>query len=1623
MAITDHMDEYGKLFGYADPKEPTDPLSFKESVSLGFESFRLTEMSTSRMNAYKRKLEARREFAKQYYEGREQTIVYPNGKTRTFTPDYEGLLKTYDAMSKLAPHPIDRYLREGKLIVDEDPDRPGSYIFTGRDDDWGNYARKNQEMLQRWLTLKQTLFADHPELSDETIRASVINETNEKRAEIAQKQLDGDASFLGTMVGGIGGAMTDPVNIFATVATMPIGGATGYGLWGNAWRAGTREAFINAGSESIIQFGEVREWHQDLGDTDYGLNDIMANVGMATIGGFIFGGAGSTVFDAGFMARHKIGIDAFNRWDKIQQLKLSKDVGHHFDLMQQAELQSINWSHIDLETRFATGKLDAQVDNMVYVQSGDDVFTGKVIEADENTLTVQTFDADGNMQTTKFNREDGSSDGDMFLNDEAQSPIVKEMDEAMQDQGVVVEPDRAKSVEQTKTEQLETDTTDLDLGEDFDAQLKILDDIDVEFGVKPKPDTEGEITPKTDEGIEGQGKEGETPSEGEADTKAKEPEVKETATPEPEGKRTGGSRSWRNKNPGNIEYGDFARRHGAIGSDGRFAIFPTEEAGRNAQIALLRSKNYRNLNIRQAIARYAPAFENNVPAYIRATGVKDMNKKMKDFTDAEMGRLVDAMRVHEGWKPGKIGGVDAPATARYETPEFKTWFKGASDYVKNEDGTPKTVYHGTLKDFDHFDHTAGEHSQFGRGMYFTSSPKDAGRYAQTDPIKNTDIIAKAEILQKETGIPYKEARDIVTKGAGNIMPVHLSIKDPIVLGKETIPSKGNEIVNSMRMAGIENPEYKARQAVAFDELFRANLEPESKEWYDVFAEITAKHDLNSGRMLELLKKHKHDYAKAQHEAITDKGIRELMITQGKDGIIIDDAKNIFPWMEEGSQHYFVRTPEQIKSEFNAGTWSPRERNILKAHPDATGALLGFEQDEDGNWTYDPVKGLMGVAGVRYAGKAIKSQTMRNAVKRFLDDIEETATQQAGGGTPPKMDTIDTFGDAVDSSKIPEVTLEDMKGNVMLNIPADLTRTGPAYRGIDSATTEPVRTMGGPLYPFLQSSVDGKTVWANKGADDFTKILNAMDRMGYDDRYIYAVVSNMGEDTHMSNTTAVHSIFETIRAYENSGRMSPESAQKVTDDIRSAGTRIKGLKKKDAKSIGEQLENIPHFDDIDNLIKYVDNMTFSGRKELITELQKESLKNKEFPNVNKILDELTETEFAGWNKGDASIIFKIDTQDPVVKLGEEGTTKHPSYDYGIKGEPVGKFGRPIHNRVLFPELHKDMMELAEGKGKPESMGENYFYTLMKDNKMVRRVDDKVIGQIPSTPYKHIQSAQQARIIKSAMEGGWRDSQQAKGKVTPMQYMRELEQSKAYPTLDQTSEQAVKQSLKEGVKLYGLSNSRVMYSTAPREDGGVDLHHVINNEKNAPKAGQMIMAHAIETGGVTDLNAFAVPIPGKPEGMLPNFYKKFGFVEVDRYPFDKQYITKTVDGVEVFDETRYNDMIHYWKKEFGWKESDGYPDVVDMKWRGTDADRQGFTERLLTGGDLLFEEGSAIIDGLGVQRSVPDGGIDTGGNRLGDGGVDGVHSDTYGRGRESDVSLIYEEILGLTDAEKKNLGIGD
>ena len=123
-------------------------------------------------------------------------------------------------------------------------------------------------------------------------------------------------------------------------------------------------------------------------------------------------------------------------------------------------------------------------------------------------------------------------------------------------------------------------------------------------------------------------------------------------------------RNMRNNNPGNIEYGDFAKKHGATGSDGRFAIFPDLKTGQDAMASLLMGYAKGGSNtISKIVGKWSPAGENgaaNTNAYIADVAKKTGIDPNKPLSMGELSAVQQAMSAHEGMIGAK---ATAPAGA------------------------------------------------------------------------------------------------------------------------------------------------------------------------------------------------------------------------------------------------------------------------------------------------------------------------------------------------------------------------------------------------------------------------------------------------------------------------------------------------------------------------------------------------------------------------------------------------------------------------------------------------------------------------------------------------------------------------------------------------------------------------------------------------------------------------------------------------------------------------------------------------------------------------------------------------------------------------------------------------
>lgn len=155
-----------------------------------------------------------------------------------------------------------------------------------------------------------------------------------------------------------------------------------------------------------------------------------------------------------------------------------------------------------------------------------------------------------------------------------------------------------------------------------------------------------------------------------------------------------GTRGARNNNPGNIEYGEFARSMGATGSDGRFAVFPDKATGDKAREKLFfEGKNYKDLTVSQAVEQWAPADKNPLTAsgeyqrrLIKAAGGED--KKVSEYTPKQRKAIMAAMQNIEGNRLDSTKVIPAKDVNAYLTErgigEKPVATANSAEYVKSK---------------------------------------------------------------------------------------------------------------------------------------------------------------------------------------------------------------------------------------------------------------------------------------------------------------------------------------------------------------------------------------------------------------------------------------------------------------------------------------------------------------------------------------------------------------------------------------------------------------------------------------------------------------------------------------------------------------------------------------------------------------------------------------------------------------------------------------------------------------------------------------------------------------------------------------------------------------------------
>ena len=534
---------------------------------------------------------------------------------------------------------------------------------------------------------------------------------------------------------------------------------------------------------------------------------------------------------------------------------------------------------------------------------------------------------------------------------------------------------------------------------------------------------------------------------------------------------------------------------------------------------------------------------------------------------------------------------------------------------------------------------------------------------------------------------------------------------------------------------------------------------------------------------------------------------------------------------------------------------------------------------------------------------------------------------------PRKPVVPVSPDAIPKyiDDIPDLTPADLLGKRVFPIHADLTEGGAMYRGIDSSVLDEAEPLlGGKKFPGLETSRNARAVWAVQG--NKAKILRNMAESNH------VVVVAMSHDAHKGNTTFSNSALKTMDAYVRDGRIGKRNLKRLDKLVRETKPKMK-------VSVKKAVAGFPGFGE-KGYQKYLEKLSFEARSRIVEQLAK----GQKFgaPNIPRIARKLEDPSTYGVNLGSPLIVIKLNKgPDNLVELGvHPGTTKHPSYKYGIKGEVVGKFPAPTAYESVFPDFANK--KLAEGAR---------FDSVIRASTMsdfTQTITSDVLKNIPFSPLKHIQSSRQAELALETAKGNWISTGITKtaGGVSPVDFENALKNSDASSTLTPYTAKEVTEGAKDGsFQVFQLGKAKMgskggeggtsqiffgIKDTDYNADYGFthpDLGPneravvgVVNNEPGAKGvAAPGVMGKAIQEGA-TALDAYAVPSKKYPFGFLPEVYNDYGFVELGRLPFEEKY----------YSVTQLNDLKEYWRST-GWDESLGMPEMVIMKWKGDDAIR--------------------------------------------------------------------------------------
>jgi 2'-5' RNA ligase/GNAT superfamily N-acetyltransferase len=305
----------------------------------------------------------------------------------------------------------------------------------------------------------------------------------------------------------------------------------------------------------------------------------------------------------------------------------------------------------------------------------------------------------------------------------------------------------------------------------------------------------------------------------------------------------------------------------------------------------------------------------------------------------------------------------APKKPPVETTNFKKWF--GKSKVRDDDGKPMVVYHGTTHNFEAFNpDTANAENYYGKALYFTSSTEDLGsNYAtESGPDLTSRIEHRSEqIMQEwedrwddvkdEIGLPdvedypsysdvnYKrvtekakaEAKEeIAGQSKGLSMPVYLSIQNPVIVQKQGGTYFNIEISEDGEESGNGVEFYNAMMLVA------GNFSNGNAQ--ELWTDISENMEFTAYDFEQQARNGNYYFEDNEGNQAAGSFISQVYQEMGFDGII-QDANEAFGTgsghkpmsMDYDTKHFIIWDPTKVKSAIgNPGKFDPKNPVITAA---------------------------------------------------------------------------------------------------------------------------------------------------------------------------------------------------------------------------------------------------------------------------------------------------------------------------------------------------------------------------------------------------------------------------------------------------------------------------------------------------------------------------------------------------------------------------------------------------------------------------------------------------------------------------------------------------------------------